>query len=97
MKLLKNLSFLVIGAFAFIISYYNKQIEVNLNIFGFVIQCPIWLVIGVFFLLGLIASQIVCLIDDIDYTKKIKEYKKEIKQLKDEVIALRKLTLNKDE
>ncbi|MGB9743699.1 MAG: lipopolysaccharide assembly protein LapA domain-containing protein [Desulfurella sp.] len=97
MKLLKNLSFLVIGAFAFIISYYNKQIEVNLNIFGFVIQCPIWLVIGVFFLLGLIASQIVCLIDDIDYTKKIKEYKKEIKQLKDEVLTLRKLTLNKDE
>ncbi len=97
MKFLKNLPILLFGIFAFIISYNNKHTDVNLSILNFSIQCPLWLIIGSFFLLGLIANQIVCLIDDIDYTKKIKEYKEQIKQLKDEVVSLRKLTLEKDE
>ncbi|WP_086034466.1 lipopolysaccharide assembly protein LapA domain-containing protein [Desulfurella amilsii] len=97
MKFIKTSIILLFVLFAFIISYYNQQAEVNLSLFGFNMLCPVWLIIGVFFLLGLIANQIVCLIDCTNYAKKIKEYKKEIKQLKDEVLSLRKLTLKQDE
>ena len=97
MKFIKTSIILLFAIFTFIVSYYNQQTEINLNLFGFNMTCPIWLIIGVFFLLGLIANKIVCLIDYANYAKKIKEYKKELKQLKDEVLSLRKLTLKQDE
>lgn len=97
MKFIKISIVLFFALFAFIVSFYNQQVEVNLNLFGYHMVCPIWLIVGVFFLLGLIANQIVCLIDYTNYVKKIKDYTKEIKQLKNEVHALRKLTLKQDE
>jgi uncharacterized integral membrane protein len=97
LKFIKASTISLFAIFTFLVSYYNQQTQINLNLFGFNIVCPIWLIIGVFFLLGLIANEIVCLIDYTNYAKKIKEYKKELKQLKDEVLSLRKLTLKQDE
>ncbi len=97
MKIFKVSIVLFFAFFTFLAAYYNQSKDIDLNLFGKHLQCPLWLVISVFFLLGLIANQIVCIIDDIHYTKKIKEYKKLIKQLKDEVVSLRKLTIKQDD
>lgn len=97
MKFFKILIVFVFSFFTFLIAVYNENKEVDLNIFDLHIVCPLWLIIGVFFLLGLIANQVVCIIDDINYTNKIKECKKQIKELKNEVLSLRKLTLKQDD
>ncbi len=97
MKFFKVSIVLVFTIFTFLMAYYNQNKDIDLNLFDKHVQCPVWLVISVFFLLGLIANQIVCIIDDMHYTKKIKEYKKQIKQLKDEVVSLRKLTIKQDD
>lgn len=97
MKVLKVSIVFVFAVFTFLAAYYNQSKDVDVNLFGKYLQCPLWLIISVFFLLGLIASQIVCIIDDIRYTNKIKEYKKQIKQLKDEVVSLRKLTVTNND
>lgn len=97
MKVFKTLTVLIFALFAFLIAICNQNKEVDLNILDLHIVCPVWLIVGVFFLLGLIANQIVCIIDDINYTNKIKECTKQIKELKNEVLSLRKLTLKQDD
>jgi uncharacterized integral membrane protein len=82
LKFIKTSIILLFAIFAFIVSYYNQQTEINLNLFGFNMVCPVWLIIGVFFLLGLIANQIVCLIDYANYAKKNKRIQKRIKTTK---------------
>ncbi|MGB9755411.1 MAG: hypothetical protein ACPLXO_00890 [Desulfurella sp.] len=97
MKFFKILIMLIFAIFTFLIGIYNQNKEVDLSIINLHIVCPIWLIVGVFFLLGLIANQVVSIIDDISYTNKIKEYKKQVKELKNEVLSLRKLTLKQDD
>lgn len=96
MKFAKFFTIIVLAGFDFLVAIANPK-DIYLNFFNYDLKCPMWLIISVFFLLGFIANQIICIIDDYYTIKKMRGFKKQIEQLKGEVASLRKLTIKQDD